>query len=108
MIGTLGAVLTYMFNLFEGNWLLGKEGREFIEQPKWVKVGIVVAALMFLYNVTMTVLKGKKTAITGILLLGLWGWRCCSCSPSTTHRTWRWTSSTGGTSCTSGSKGCGS
>jgi hypothetical protein len=66
--------VTYLFNLFDGNWLLGKEGREFLEQPKWVKVGIVVAALIFLYNITMTVLKpGKKTAITNILLLGLWG-----------------------------------
>ncbi|MFO1171867.1 MAG: cbb3-type cytochrome c oxidase subunit I [Hyphomicrobiaceae bacterium] len=73
VIGTLGVVLTYTFNLFEGNFLLGKEGREFIEQPKWVKVGIVVAALIFLYNVTMTVLQGRKTAITNILLIGLWG-----------------------------------
>ncbi len=73
VIGTLGAVLTYTFDLFNGNWLLGKEGREFIEQPRWVKMGIVVAALIFLYNVTLTVLMGKKTAITNILLLGLWG-----------------------------------
>ena len=73
VVGTLGVVVTYLFNLFEGNWLLGKEGREFLEQPKWVKVGIVVAALLFLYNVTMTVLKGRKTAISNILLLGLWG-----------------------------------
>jgi nitric oxide reductase subunit B len=73
VLGTLGVVVTYSFNLFEGNFLLGKEGREFIEQPMWVKVGIVVAALIFLFNVTMTVLKGKKTAITNILLMGLWG-----------------------------------
>jgi len=73
IIGTLGVVLTYTFDLFDGNFFLGKEGREFLEQPKWVKVGIVVAALIFLYNVSMTVLKGKKTAITNILLLGLWG-----------------------------------
>ncbi len=73
VIGTLGVVVTYVFDLFHGNWLLGKEGREFIEQPVWVKVGIVVAALIFLYNVTMTVLAGRKTAITNILLLGLWG-----------------------------------
>ena len=72
IIGTAGVVLTYTFNLFEGNFLLGKEGREFLEQPRWVKVGIVVAALLFLYNTTMTVLGGKKTAITNILLLGLW------------------------------------
>ena len=72
VIGTLGVVVTYLFNLFEGHWLLGKEGREFIEQPVWVKIGIVVAALIFLYNVSMTVLKGRKTAISNILLLGLW------------------------------------
>jgi len=71
--GTLGAVVTYVFNLFPGNILLGREGREFLEQPLWVKLGIVVAALIFLYNITMTVLKGRKTAITNVLLLGLWG-----------------------------------
>ena len=73
VIGTAGVVVTYLFNLFEGNFLLGREGREFLEQPRWVKAGIVVAALIFLYNVTMTVLKGKKTTITNILLIGLWG-----------------------------------
>ncbi|WP_149141664.1 cbb3-type cytochrome c oxidase subunit I [Gemmobacter caeruleus] len=73
VLGTAGVVVTYLFNLFDGNWLLGNEGREFIEQPRWVKVGIVVAALIFLYNISMTVLAGKKTAITNILLLGLWG-----------------------------------
>jgi nitric oxide reductase subunit B len=73
LLGTLGVVVTYLFNLFEGNWLLGKEGREFLEQPLWVKLGIIVAALIFLYNVTLTVLKGKKTAITNVLLIGLWG-----------------------------------
>ena len=72
VLGTAGVVVTYLFNLFDGNWLLGNEGREFIEQPRWVKMGIVVASLIFLYNVSMTVLAGKKTAITNILLLGLW------------------------------------
>lgn len=73
VVGTLGVVVTYTFNLFEGNFLLGKEGREFLEQPLWVKGGIVVAALMFLYNISMTVLKGRKTVISNILILGLWG-----------------------------------
>ena len=73
MVGASGAVLTYLFNAFEGNVLLGKEGREFLEQPLWVKLGIVVAALMFLYNITMTVLAGRKTVITNVLLMGLWG-----------------------------------
>ncbi len=73
VIGTAGVVVTYLFNLFEGNFLLGREGREFLEQPRWVKLGIVVAALIFLWNVTMTVAKGRKTVISSILLLGLWG-----------------------------------
>ena len=73
LLGTAGVVVTYVFNLFEGNWLLGKEGREFIEQPVWVKLGILVAALIFLFNITVTVLQGRKTAITNVLLLGLWG-----------------------------------
>lgn len=73
LIGTLGVVVTYLFNLFDGNFLLGKQGREFLEQPLWVKVGIVVAALIFLYNITMTLLKGRKTVISNILIIGLWG-----------------------------------
>ncbi|MGO1119972.1 cbb3-type cytochrome c oxidase subunit I [Rhodovibrionaceae bacterium A322] len=65
LVGALGAVIGYLFGIHEG--------REFLEQPLWVKLGIVVAALMFLFNISMTVLKGRKTAITNILLLGLWG-----------------------------------
>ena len=56
-----------------GNDLLPTMGREFLEQPLPTKVGIVVVALVFLFNITMTVLKGKKTAISLVLLLGLWG-----------------------------------
>ncbi|MCB2128187.1 MAG: cbb3-type cytochrome c oxidase subunit I [Rhodobacteraceae bacterium] len=70
--GTAGVVVTYLFNLLDGSFLFGNEGREFIEQPRWVKAGIVVAALIFLYNISLTVLKGRKTAISNILLLGLW------------------------------------
>ncbi len=73
VIGTAGVVVTYLFNLFEGHFLLGREGREFLEQPRWVKMGIVVAALIFLWNVSLTVLKGRKTVISSILLIGLWG-----------------------------------
>lgn len=73
VLGTLGVVVTYTFDLFNGNFFLGKGGREFIEQPLWVKLGIVAAALIFLYNITMTVLAGRKTAITNVLLIGMWG-----------------------------------
>ncbi|HEX8987686.1 MAG TPA: cbb3-type cytochrome c oxidase subunit I [Rhodocyclaceae bacterium] len=56
-----------------GNDILPTMGREFLEQPLPTKLGIVVVALGFLFNVTMTVLKGRKTAITLVLLMGLWG-----------------------------------
>ncbi|MDR1994970.1 cbb3-type cytochrome c oxidase subunit I [Azonexus sp.] len=56
-----------------GNNLVETMGREFLEQPLPTKVGIVVVALAFLFNITLTVLKGKKTAIATVLLIGLWG-----------------------------------
>ncbi|MDD2789848.1 MAG: cbb3-type cytochrome c oxidase subunit I [Sulfurimonas sp.] len=48
-------------------------GREFLEQPTITKVGIVVVVLSYLLNVTMTVIKGRKTTISIILLTGLFG-----------------------------------
>lgn len=59
------AVVGYLFRIHEG--------REFLEQPFAIKVGIVVVVLMFLFNITMTSLKGRKTTVTNILLFGLWG-----------------------------------
>jgi nitric oxide reductase subunit B len=59
------AVVGYLFRIHEG--------REFLEQPFIIKVGIVVVALIFLFNITMTSLKGRKTTVTNILLFGLWG-----------------------------------
>ena len=56
-----------------GNNLLATMGREFLEQPLPTKIGIVIVALSFLFNIGMTVLKGRKTAITIVLLLGLVG-----------------------------------
>jgi nitric oxide reductase subunit B len=56
-----------------GNELLQTMGREFLEQPLPTKVGIVIVALGFLYNISMTVLKGRKTSISLVLLMGLWG-----------------------------------
>ena len=71
----LGYLLVPYATLAEmtGNNLLATMGREFLEQPLPTKVGIVIVALGFLLNITMTVLKGRKTAITLVLLLGLWG-----------------------------------
>ena len=58
---------------FTGNDLLATMGREFLEQPLITKIGIVVVALAFLFNISMTILKGRKTAINTVLLIGLWG-----------------------------------
>lgn len=64
-IGGVASIVGYLFGIHGG--------REFLEQPLWVKIGIVVAALIFLYNISMTVLKGRKTVVSTILLVGLWG-----------------------------------
>lgn len=56
-----------------GNDLLPTMGREFLEQPTITKIGIVLVALSLLFNISMTVLKGRKTAINMVLLIGLWG-----------------------------------
>ncbi len=65
LFGAAAAVVGYLFGIHEG--------REFLEQPLWIKVAIVVVALMFLFNISMTLMKGKRTAIAIILTLGLWG-----------------------------------
>ena len=56
-----------------GNDLLPTMGREFLEQPTITKIGIVIVALGFLFNVGMTLLRGRKTVITMVLFLGLVG-----------------------------------
>ncbi|HMR32077.1 MAG TPA: cbb3-type cytochrome c oxidase subunit I [Geminicoccaceae bacterium] len=59
------AVVGYLFRIHEG--------REFLEQPIYVKLALTAAILLFLYNISMTVLRGRKTAVSSVLLLGLWG-----------------------------------
>ena len=56
-----------------GNDVLNTMGREFLEQPLPTKLGIVVVALAFLFNITMTLLKGRKTSISLVLVIGLLG-----------------------------------
>ena len=56
-----------------GNDLLPTMGREFLEMPTITKVGVVVVALGFLFNIGMTVLKGRKTVVNLVLLTGLIG-----------------------------------
>ena len=55
------------------NDLFPTMGREFLEQPTIIKVGIVIVALAFLFNIGMTVLRGRKTVVNLVLLLGLLG-----------------------------------
>jgi nitric oxide reductase subunit B len=59
------AVVGYLF----GNY----DGRSYLEQPIYIKLGIVVVCTLFLINSTMTVLRGRRTVISNILMLGLWG-----------------------------------
>ncbi len=56
-----------------GNDLLPTMGREFLEQPTITKIGIVIVALAFLYNIGMTILSGRKTVVNLVLLIGLAG-----------------------------------
>lgn len=71
----LGYLLVPYATLAEmtGNNLLPTMGREFLEQPTITKLGIVVVALAFLFNIGMTILKGRKTVVTLVLLIGLVG-----------------------------------
>jgi len=48
-------------------------GREFLEMPTITKLGVVVVALAFIFNVGMTVLQGRKTVINLVMMIGLVG-----------------------------------
>jgi nitric oxide reductase subunit B len=71
----LGYLLVPYARLAEitGNALFPTMGREFLEQPTITKLGIVVVVLGFIYNIGMTILKGRKTVVTTVLLTGLVG-----------------------------------
>ncbi len=55
------------------NNLLPTMGREFLEQPLPTKLGIVLVVVSYILNVSMTVLKGRRTVITTVLITGLLG-----------------------------------
>ncbi len=66
LIGGATAVVGYLFR-----W---HDGREFLEQPFVIKVAIVVVVLMFIFNMIMTMIKGRRrTSISIVLLLGFLG-----------------------------------
>ncbi len=55
------------------NELLPTMGREFLEQPLPTKVGIVLVVVSYIVNTAMTVLLGRRTVITTVLITGLLG-----------------------------------
>ncbi|MCB1662002.1 MAG: cbb3-type cytochrome c oxidase subunit I [Pseudomonadales bacterium] len=55
------------------NHLLPTMGREFLEQPTITKIGIVLVCLSYVFNIGMTILKGRKTVINMVLITGLIG-----------------------------------
>ena len=56
-----------------GNALLPTMGRGYLEQPLPTKVGIVLVALSLLFNLTMTLARGRKTSLNIVLVGALWG-----------------------------------
>lgn len=79
LIAGVATILGYLFVPYAElakltmNDLWPTMGREFLEQPTITKIGIVFVVLSYLLNVTMTVIKGRKTTISIILLTGLFG-----------------------------------
>ncbi|MCC5882766.1 MAG: cbb3-type cytochrome c oxidase subunit I [Halomonas sp.] len=63
-IAGAGALISYQFGIHEG--------RHYLEQPLWAKIFITISFLMFLFNTSLTMLRGRKTAINMVLMLGLW------------------------------------
>ncbi|MDM8567982.1 cbb3-type cytochrome c oxidase subunit I [Thiotrichales bacterium HSG1] len=56
-----------------GNQFFPTMGREYLEQPTIIKLGIFAILCAFTYNMTMTVLHGRKTVINLLLLTGIAG-----------------------------------
>jgi len=61
LAGGATAIVGYLFR-----W---HDGREFLEQPTLIKIGIVIVVLMFIYNMIMTMVKGRRRTSTSIVLL---------------------------------------
>jgi nitric oxide reductase subunit B len=65
----VAAVAGFIFGKYGPWW---NEGRPLLEAPRWADYLIVVAALTFLFNIFMTMMKTKRwTATQGVLLGGL-------------------------------------
>lgn len=71
----LGYLLVPYARLAEitGNKYFPTMGREFLEQPTITKVGIALVVVGFVFNILMTILRGRKTVINMVLITGLLG-----------------------------------
>jgi len=66
VIGGVTAVGGYLFRIHDG--------REFLEQPFMIKVAIVIVALIFLFNILMTIKNGRRrTTISWVFFGGFVG-----------------------------------
>ena len=79
LIAGAATILGYLFVPYDqlaaatGNAIVPTMGRGYLEQPLPTKVGIVLVALSLLFNITMTLMKGRKTSLNIILVAALWG-----------------------------------
>jgi nitric oxide reductase subunit B len=66
LVGGASAIVGYLFRIHDG--------REFLEQPDFIKVAIVIVVLMFIFNLIMTIVKGRrKTGVVIVLMVGFIG-----------------------------------
>ncbi|MDM8564442.1 cbb3-type cytochrome c oxidase subunit I [Candidatus Halobeggiatoa sp. HSG11] len=76
---TIITVLGYLllpyatFAKITGNQFFPTMGREYLEQPTIIKLGIFAVLCAFTYNISMTILHGRKTIINLLLLTGIAG-----------------------------------
>ncbi|WP_342616253.1 cbb3-type cytochrome c oxidase subunit I [Rhodoferax sp. GW822-FHT02A01] len=79
LIAGAATILGYLFVPYDqlaaatGNAVVPTMGRGYLEQPLPTKIGIVLVALSLLFNITMTLIKGRKTSLNVILVVALWG-----------------------------------
>ncbi|MCK5877604.1 MAG: cbb3-type cytochrome c oxidase subunit I [Candidatus Marithrix sp.] len=73
IITTLGYLLLPYSTLAKitGNRFFPTMGREYLENPTIIKLGIFAILSAFTYNVAMTILHGRKTIINLLLLTGI-------------------------------------
>jgi len=70
------AILTLILFVIGGVTAIGgyllriHDGREFLEQPFIIKVAIVIVVLLFLFNILMTMIKGRRRTTISVVFFG--------------------------------------